>query len=320
MIKKILKFIRNVIIIVLLFGIFTALFDYARMYGGDLPIFCKKEYVDKTKIQKFTGLFYNAERKIRASVNEPLVDSTNIKFTIISYKLDIPRKFREETFEFYLDTTPSVECSGNSELIYADLNIKVYKYCLDDINVRPATDKNGKPIIDYLSKDDSIIEEIASKIAFTGRHKDGSSLMFTTLDHNFASNGIDMIMCNRDNINDVYLLKEGTEMRDEFCTYKDDDFKFICEIFEEDHDDVDNNSDDKDKKVEPETFYEDSEYLYQFDEPKLQYLYITTPEVRGKKETKTPLKTILDSKKLTIDDLESMGLKFNKVKKEVPNS
>lgn len=315
--KTVFKVIRNIIIIVFLIGIVTALIDYARMYGGDMPIFCTKSYNQKTKIQKFRGLFYESQRKIRANINESLVDSTKIKYKIFMFKLDIPRQFREETFEFNLDVSPSEECSESSKLYYADLDVKVYTYCLDDIGVKEATESKSKSLDVYLKKDTSILEEIASKIAFTGKYIDNSSLMFTSVDHQFANNGIQMVMCNNTNVNDVYLFKEGVDIQKDFCTYKDDDFKFIFKIFEEEKEETSEEI-DEDKKAEPETFYEDEEYLYQFDEPKLDRIYITTPNVRGKDETKTPLREILNTNKLTIEELSEKGLKFNKVKKEVP--
>ena len=144
--KTVFKVIRNIIIIVFLIGIVTALIDYARMYGGDMPIFCTKSYNQKTKIQKFRGLFYESQRKIRANINESLVDSTKIKYKIFMFKLDIPRQFREETFEFNLDVSPSEECSESSKLYYADLDVKVYTYCLDDIGVKEPTESKSKSL------------------------------------------------------------------------------------------------------------------------------------------------------------------------------
>ena len=62
-------------------------------------------------------------------------------------------------------------------------------------------------------------------------------------------------------------------------------------------------------------FFEDSEYIYQFDEVKSNRIFIVSPAVRGKEERKVTLKEALNYNLVTIDELESKGLKFNKIEK-----
>ena len=64
-----------------------------------------------------------------------------------------------------------------------------------------------------------------------------------------------------------------------------------------------------------EVFYEDDTYRYEFDKPTLDRITITTPAVRGKAETSIPLRQVLASNLLTIDELEKKGLKFKKIDK-----
>ena len=88
-----------------------------------------------------------------------------------------------------------------------------------------------------------------------------------------------------------------------------DDFKFIFEI----HEDPDSNTDNS--NTQKEVFYEDEQYRYEFDKPTLDRITITTPAVRGKAETSIPLRQVLASNLLTIDELEKKGLKFKKIDK-----
>ena len=48
--------------------------------------------------------------------------------------------------------------------------------------------------------------------------------------YNLSNSGLTMYRCNKQNINDVYFAPAGVSMQQDFCTYKDDDFKFIFEI------------------------------------------------------------------------------------------
>ena len=316
MMKKIFSFIRNMILFVILFGLVSAGIDYLKMSGGDIPIFNVKEFNSKTKIQTFKGLFYTAKRKIRASLNEPLTDSSRLKFKLLFFDLKITRQFREESFEFNIETTPSEECVA-SKLYYADLDIKVYTYCIDELTIKDSVNGDKKTLFEYLKNDKSIINDIVDKLAFTGIASDNTTQMFTTTDNLLVKNGLSMFICDAANVNDVYFTSYGTEMQKDFCTYKDDDFKFIYEIYEE-KEDVDNtetNPNGQEIQVQPETFFEDEEYYYQFDKPKLNKLFIITPSVRGKAETKTPLSYFLQRGYLTMNELEEKGLIFNKVKK-----
>ena len=130
--------------------------------------------------------------------------------------------------------------------------------------------------------------------------------------YNLSNNGLKMYRCNKQNINDVYFAPAGVSMQQDFCTYKDDDFKFIYEIEEAPAENTEKIEGEDTKEV----FYEDETYRYEFDVPTLNRISITTPEIRGKAATSTPLKTILDYKILTLDELAEKGLKFNKIDKK----
>ena len=309
LVTRILKIIRNVIIIVFLFAVITAVLDYTRIISGLEPIFNISSYNSVTHIEKYRGLFYQASRKTKINNEEDLEDSFDINFYVLTIKIDVPNKSNVDNFEFYLKTSEVNECSESSKLYYADKDIKIYTYCIDSINVVESGQSKENTLLSYLKKDNKIIDDLIQNISFTGLYVDDSTEMFKTFDDSFSNNGISLYKCNNPNINDIYIGPKEINMQSDFCTYKDDDFKFISTISEEklDSETVDAN--------EKEVFYEDDNYRYEFDEKKSDRIFIVAPAVRLSPEKKYSLKDVLNYKLLTIDELEEKGLKFNKVAK-----
>ena len=313
--KAFLNAIRNVLIIVLLLGFVTAGVDYARMNSGSVPIFNISSFDQKTDIQTFRGLFYIAERKIKASTNEPLVDSSNMKFKVLTFDLQVPRKFTNaDTFK--LETRETADCHENSKLYYADMKIKVYTYCLDSIKI--VDGKKTSELDQLVKKKISILDDIDNKLDLTGVYNDKTTLMFRNKEDDFTNQGLTMYRCNKENINDVYFAPKDTAFRDsDFCTYKDDDFKFIFKVIDEsEKPEPELDEEGNEKERAKETFYSDDEYDYQFEYAKSDKVFIVSPAVRGKQEMKYNLKDVLNNKTLTIDELQAKGLKFEKVEKE----
>ena len=304
--NRFVRFIKIFLISILVCGFFMALIDYSRMNSGDVPIFNIRSYDSKTKIQTFRGLFYIAERKIWANENESLVDSSDMKYKILVFDLKVPRKFKNNESNLKIETKQASDCSGGAILYYADLDIKVYTYCLDDIKL--LKDDKKKPLLDYLSKDNKIIDDIDYGLGYAGLYIDGSTMMFNSFDNDFTNEGLTMYRCHKTNINDVYIGPKDMDFQPDFCTYKDDDFKFIFEIVDE--------SDKNEVALEKEIFYEDENNTYEFDSKKSDYIFIVKPKVRASEEVRYSLKDVLNNGWLTIDDLEKAGLKFNRVSKE----
>lgn len=304
-----LKKIRNFLILFTLFGVLTAGLDYLRMNSGLAPIFNINKFDEKTRIQSYRGLFYQASRKVKVSTNESLVDSSNIEYTVLNQKINVPKQFKKQERDFLIKTNVIKDCTEQSKLYYADLNVKVYTYCLNDIKVEE--NNKTKELKDLLTKDKNILKNIDYKLAYTGINADKTTLMYEDL-YNLSNNGLTMYRCNKQNINDVYFAPAGVSMQQDFCAYKDDDFKFIYEIEEAPAENTEKIEGEDTKEV----FYEDETYRYEFDVPTLNRISITTPEIRGKAATSTPLKTILDYKILTLDELAEKGLKFNKIDKK----
>ena len=303
---NLLKKIRDLLIMIVIFGALTATLDYSRMKSGLTPIFNISNYNENTKIQSYRGLFYQASRKVKVSTDESLVDSSEIEYTVLNRKISIPKQYKDQERDITIETSETENCTSPSILYYADSEIKVYTYCLDKINIKE--NNKTKALLSYLEKDNKILKDIDYKLAYTGMYNDNSTLMYSDL-YNLSNHGLTMYRCNKENINDIYFAPKDTAMQPDFCTYKDDDFKFIFEI----HEDPDSNTDNS--NTQKEVSYEDEQYRYEFDKPTLDRITITTPAVRGKAETSIPLRQVLASNLLTIDELEKKGLKFTKIDK-----
>lgn len=308
-----LKAIKNVLVIIIMLGFLSAGIDYVRMNSGDVPIFNISSYDQTSNIETFRGLFYIAQRKVKASVNEPLVDSSDMQYKILIFDLKVPRKFNS-TDTFTLETKVIDNCHDRSVLYFANTKIKVYTYCLESINITDGG--KTKDLLSYLEKDHKIIDDIDNKLDFTGIYKDKTTLMFQAKNDEFTNNGLTMYRCNKEYINDVYLAPNDTPFMSEFCTLKDDDFKFVFEIEDKsEKPEPELDEEGKEKEIPKETFYSDEEYDYVFDYSKSDQIYIINPAIRGRAERRYKLKEILDKKMLTIEELEKKGLKFEKVKK-----
>ena len=308
-----LKAIKNVLVIIIILGFLSAGIDYVRMNSGDVPIFNISSYDQTSNIETFRGLFYIAQRKVKASVNEPLVDSSDMQYKILIFDLKVPRKFNS-TDTFTLETKVIDNCHDRSVLYFANTKIKVYTYCLESINITDGG--KTKDLLSYLEKDHKIIDDIDNKLDFTGIYKDKTTLMFQAKNDEFTNNGLTMYRCNKEYINDVYLAPNDTPFMSEFCTLKDDDFKFVFEIEDKsEKPEPELDEEGKEKEIPKETFYSDEEYDYVFDYSKSDQIYIINPAIRGRAERRYKLKEILDKKMLTIEELEKKGLKFEKVKK-----
>lgn len=313
---KVIKLIRNLLIIVVILGVLTAYIDYTRMTKGYTPLFNKEFYNEKTKIETYRGIFYIAERTIKLDKKESLSSSSNIKYKFLKYELDIKKVNNKKESDILVFTKEQNECDKNSKLIYADLNRKYYTYCLESIKIKENNNKS-KDLLEYIKKDDEIIKILESNMEYRGLYKDGTTQMFKTEIDNISNNGLAMYICNTKNINDVYIVPRNTEMMsNDFCKYKDDDFDFLWYIDEKDPIEGEEFKKDEEGNIIPEVFLEDEINRYEFSEPKKNRIYIVTPKVRGKEETRTPLMDILKSKKLTLEQLTERGLQYNTINKE----
>lgn len=309
------KAIKRVLFLFILIGALSTGIDYARITAGETPVFNVKSYDKKTHIQKFRGLFYIAERKVKTSEKEKLVDSSEIKFKVLTFELDVPRQFKEQTFEFSVETKNEETCTS-SKLIYADRAIKIYTYCLEEINIIDNSTNKKDTLLNYLKKDYTIIDDIDSKLLFLGTQADntqdsnGNILRFKSEEDSFTNNGLELYRCNKLYVNDVYLAPKGTGIIEDFCKYKDDDFYFIYEI------EIDPLPEGVEEVKQAEPFWEDEINRYEFDTVQKDRVFITTPGVRGRAPKKIALNDVLTQNILTLEQLTERGLKYNTINKE----
>ena len=305
--KIVLKLIKKIIIIIIILGILTTFIDYNRIKNNQKPIFNTSNYNKKTHIESYRGILYQAKRKIKTSPEEEIKDSSNIKFYILTYELKIPNLKQNDNYSFTINTKELTNCLEESKLYYADKNIKIYTYCLEKIEI--IKNNKSEELNKYMKNNEQAIDEILNNLDFAGLYPDSTTFMYLNANNNITNNGLTIYQCNKENINDIYIGPNNMEFRGDFCTYKDDDYKFISEILDE--------SPKKLETDQKEVFYEDLEYTYEFEYPRSNYIFITTPAVRGTVETKLPLKDVLVNNLLTINDLEEKGLKFTKTAKNI---
>ena len=211
MIMKILKVIRNIIILVFVFGVTTAFIDYTRMMGGDGPIFNISTYNKVKKIQSYRGLFYQASRVTKVNDQEALEDSSDIKFYVLTIPIDVPSSFKESKFEFSIKTTQNSNCNGVSTLYYADEDIKVYTYCLDSISVLEVGKDKEESLLTYLNKDNKVVEDIMDNMAFTGLYGDNRTQRYKTVDNTLTD---EVVMPIFDKVIEDIKNKYHAELRD----------------------------------------------------------------------------------------------------------
>lgn len=305
--KKLFKgIVKLVFFIVFVLFVMTGI-DYYRMRNGLVPIFNNSNYNSKTRIQTYKGVFYEATRQYFASVREPLEESSDIHFYLFTFPLPLPSLKKDVDNSYQIKSEEVSNCSQGSYLYYADLNQKVYFYCISGLTIKD----NGKTI-NTVSSD--VIDRLKDKMDFMGLLKDQTTMYFQLEEGDVSPLGLSLYQCNSFNVNDVYIGPKNMTFNDDFCTYKDDDFKFIYTIVDETPDNIQEVVDEEGNVIF-ETFYEDDIYYYQFNVPKSGYIFVETPEVRGKAATKTPLSVALSTGLITIKDLEEKGITFDSVKK-----
>ena len=291
--KRILKTIIKVIIIIFLYAFISATIDYLRIKESQKPIFTTNSYNKETRIQTYQGLIYSISRKIYSLPNEPIEESKNITYNTILFKEKIKPK-KKNLLKNEIKYIEEESCTA-SKLIYADKNNKIYYYCINNLKIN-----TPKETIDFDTKikdNNKYLNKLINIIPFTGLYNDNKTEIY-------RNNDLKVFKCQNNN---YYITTPNNDFQEDFCTVKDDDFKFLFEIVEE--------TENIELLKEKEVFYEDEEYTYEFDEAKSNYIYLVTEGKDTIPSKKINIKTALENKLITITDLEEKGLKFNKNKK-----
>ena len=215
MFRRLLETIKELILLFILISVGSALIDYGRITGGEMPLFCLKNYDAKTKIESFRGIFYQASRKVHITPEENLYESSDIQFFVLTKKIKVPSKFINQEFKYTLSTEESSNCGG-TDLYYENDNTKLYTYCLDSIKLLEAGSDSDIDLHTYLEKDPSLVEDIVSNVPFRGMYND-DVLLFRTLNNNFVNNGMTIYRCHKKDNNDIYIGPLDMPMND-FCS------------------------------------------------------------------------------------------------------
>ena len=291
--KKILKTIIKVIIIIFLYAIVSAVIDYSRIKDNKKPIFTTSQYDKQTRVQTYQGLLYSINRKIYSLPEEPIEDSKNITYSTLLFKEKIKIK-KKELSKNEIKYIQEESCT-ESKLIFADKTNKIYYYCIN--NLKLITPKETIDFDIKIKDNNKYLNKLINSIPFTGLYNDNKTEIY-------RNNDLKVFKCQNNN---YYITTPNNDFQEDFCTVKDDDFKFLFEIVEE--------TENIELLKEKEVFYEDEEYTYEFDEAKSNYIYLVTEGKDTIPSKKINIKTALENKLITITDLEEKGLKFNKNKK-----
>ena len=306
-VKKLIKGIMIAFLIFLGICVLGVIVDYIQVIHGNYPVFTYSRKQTSDRIDIFQGVLHSVNRKIKNSNQEPFLESEEVVFQLFSWKKKI--KYPKEKVEksFQVNYTKKENCQGKASLYYADLERKVYTYCLEDVEV--SIQGNRSRLYSLLEKSSSIIEEIDRRLSFKGVYQK-KAYDFISLEDGISTQGLRMFRCINDPITDIYIGDSSMTFQEDFCTDKDDDLKFIFDILDETPKTLTPTLDEEGEVVW-EVFYRDDSNEYSFELPKSNYIYITAPEVRGKKAKKIPLKEVLEKKLLTIEELKEKGLIYH---------
>ena len=205
--------IRFLLWILVLAGAATAYLDYCRLVQGEIPIFCKTTYNEKTKVETFRGLFYVAERTVKHNTDERLGLSSNVSYSFLHKTLKIKTQRPKTTYDFVLYVTPSIECPTPTK-VYTELeDKKVYIDCIASIRIKNKDEEQSKDLNEVLLENPSILEDIILNTKFTGIDKDHTTEKYMTTDTTFANQILYIYKCSN---KDIYITKNPNKL-DNYC-------------------------------------------------------------------------------------------------------
>ena len=208
--------LKELVLLFVILSVGSTLIDYGRVNSGNIPLFCTSKYNEKSKVQKFRGIFYQASRKVTVSVDEDLSDSTNIKFYILTKKMNVPSEFKSHNNDYVLNTKVSSEC-GEVTLYYSSKDTNIYTYCLDSIKMSENGSSKSKELSEYFKSDEKYIDELINYIPYRGFAPDRASLFYRTEDKNMVDNGLTMYQCHKKDNHDIYIGPVDMEFQSSFC-------------------------------------------------------------------------------------------------------
>lgn len=208
---KVLKGIRNILIVILILGWVTAGYDYYRISRGDQPVFCIKSFDKKNKFESYRGLYYIVERTLKEKQEERFDLSRKVVFRFLTINREVTYT-KEKNYEEYIILVKDNEC--NNSLLYKELDdYKIYLDCIDEINVKYKNDNKSKSLKDEIN--DEFINNLLNKLSYVGLSSDGTTMVYKNLDDSFISKKITVYKC-RGNTNDIYITMNDN-MKNDYC-------------------------------------------------------------------------------------------------------
>ena len=294
--KTLLKIIILIISFLLIGGI-TAIIDYNRINNNQKPVFAITNFNDRSNREVYTGLIYRVDRVCSVSQFEQISDSKSINFKVLGMELKLKSDVLKPKEYLNIKTKEETKCN-TSKLIYADKDIKIYTYCINEIVIN----SYGKdiPLDEYIKTNG--YTKILNQLRFDGTTIDKNSLELID-SNNISNNGLKVIQCRLNNITDIYFGPNNMIYQEDFCTYKDDDFEFMWTI-------KDNHTKEFScpENSEPEVLFEDETNTYSFKCQMSDQVFVNVPSVRGKPEINIPIREALDSNIITIQEAMNRGL------------
>ena len=304
---KTLKKILILIVLVIVIGLVMAILDYQRINHNKKPIFVLETYNKRNKENNYRGLFHEINRTCSVSNKEQISDSKKITYKFISFNINVNQKVLNPNKVLKVNTTEETKCNP-SKLIFANEVIKVYTYCIENIKID--NDGNEEELLNYLKKDDYNYKNIIKELTYSGFSRDNVSL--ESIDNkNISNNGLKVIECRLNENRDIYIGPANMVYQEDFCTYKDDDFEFMWKV-----NDITPNEFKCPENPVPEVIFEDEKNRYEFDCQKSEYVFVTTPALRGKPQVDIPIKDALINNLVTIEEAQKRGLKCDIINKE----
>lgn len=299
--RRLFETIKELILLFLLLGFGSAFIDFARISTGNNPLFCVKNFSQDTKIETFQGLFYTGSRKVTNSSDEKFLDSSQISFNFLTLPISVPKQFSNTVYEYHI--TPHFSDSCSNKLYYADLNTKVYLYCIDSLDYLEKTKDEAIPFSSALKDNSQLIEDFIVKNNFVSTNN--NVLEFKSFEE-IISPDVVIYRCQSKNNNSIIIAPSGYDYQEDFCSNKDDDLDFIWTVLDE----------NKSYSDALEIIYEDDNYQYELAEGNKDNIFVVYPSVRGRDEKKVPLMEIINNNTYSINELIDHGLIITKVVKE----
>ena len=196
--KRIIKLLLKIILIIILIGTITMIIDLIRVNNNQLPIFSLKMYNSRNKVDTYKGIIYTYERKVYASPNESINESTSSRFRILFIILKTTKKEVNEKDNINIEITKEEECT-NSKLLDFNYEKNLYSYCIEDIKI------NG------LKVNVSNLLKIDDKLNYLG---------FTENATIYGIKDLVIYKCNTE-INDYYITSFESDTPSDLCTKRE---------------------------------------------------------------------------------------------------